>query len=192
MARRFAGANKLLLPLAGRSVVRRTVDAYCAASLATVLVVVGYEAEAVAAEVRATCADVIHNPDFEQGQSRALVRGVYSLSSDTEAAVIGVGDQPLLHGQVIRSLVDAWRSSGAPLVAPRYAGRRGNPVVFGRQLFPDLLAVTGDQGGRPVIERYGEDVVWVQVESASIGEDVDTVEAYERLRAELEGPHASR
>jgi molybdenum cofactor cytidylyltransferase len=81
-------------------------------------------------------------------------------------------------------LIDRYQASGAPLAVPRYAGRRGNPVLCDRVLFPELLQVTGDQGGRPVLERHREDIAWLDVADPLPGADLDTVEEYRRLTGE--------
>jgi molybdenum cofactor cytidylyltransferase len=178
MSRRFAGANKLLVPIGGVPVVRRTVQAYLAAGLDPVTVVLGHEANLVGDALLGLPIQTVINPDFAQGQSRALGHGVHALPDRTSAAVIGVGDQPLLTGSVIRLLVDSYIITGRSPVVPRYAGRRGNPVLFDRSLFPELLAVTGDQGGRPVIERHRDEILWLDLPDPRPGADLDSEEDY--------------
>jgi molybdenum cofactor cytidylyltransferase len=98
-----------------------------------------------------------------------------------QAAAIGVGDQPLLKAEVIRRLHRVYRKTAAPIVAPRYGGNRGNPVLFDSALFPELSTVVGDQGGKPVIEAHASDVQWVDFPEALSGADVDTLADLERL-----------
>jgi molybdenum cofactor cytidylyltransferase len=176
LSRRFETGNKLLAWVDGRQVVRRAVDAYLAGELHPVLVIVGFEADLVTAAVQGMGATTVWNPDFERGQSRALRRGVEALPKRTPAAIIGVGDQPFLTGEVVRSLIAAYRASGAPLIVPRYNGQRGNPVLFDRRLFSELLEISGDQGGRPVIENHAQEIEWVDVGNARAALDVDTDE----------------
>jgi molybdenum cofactor cytidylyltransferase len=147
-------------------------------------VVIGHDAPRVNAALTGLPVTFVWNPDFALGQSRALVRGVQALPPEVRAAVIGVGDQPFLTSGIIEQLVDRYQASGAPLAVPRYAGRRGNPVLFDRVLFPELLQVTGDQGGRPVLERHREDIAWLDVADPLPGADLDTVEEYRRLTGE--------
>jgi molybdenum cofactor cytidylyltransferase len=177
MSTRFGPGNKLLAKVRGRTLVRRTVDAYVRSGLDPIVVVVGFEADLVMAELPTEDAvRTVHNPDFGRGQSRALVCGISNLPKRARAAVIGVGDQPFLTAGVIRSLVEAYDARGAPIVAPLYGGRRGNPTLFDRTLFRELLDVTGDQGGRPVIQRHVSEVEWVEVGDEEPGVDVDTWE----------------
>jgi molybdenum cofactor cytidylyltransferase len=184
MSTRFGGRNKLLAPVDGEPVIRRTIKAYLEAGLDPVLVVVGYEGQLVAEALTGLRVVAIYNPDFAEGQSRALRRGVQSLPAGVNAAVIGVGDQPFLTPQVIGRVVARYVESGAPVVAPRYAGRRGNPVLFDRALFPELLEVTGDVGGRPVLQHHRDDIAWVDVDEQRVGLDIDTDDEYRGLQAE--------
>lgn len=180
-SRRFGSSNKLLAPIGGVPIIYRTVKTYVDAGLSPVYVVVGHDAQHVAGALSRLEAQIVHNPDFEQGQSRALVRGVRSLPAEAQAAVIGVGDQPLLTASIIRGLVALYRDASALLAVPRYAGRRGNPVLVDRALFGELLEVTGDQGGRPVLERHRTEIAWLDIADERAGMDLDTPEEYERL-----------
>jgi len=174
MSRRFGAGNKLLARFGSQSVISCTVQAYVDAHLAPLLVVVGYQAEAIVEALDGRSIQAVPNPDFLEGQSRSLRHGLLALPEGTTAAVIGVGDQPLLRAKTIRSLIDEYHRSHAPLVLPCYAGRRGNPVLFDRRLFPELLRVEGDMGGRSVIQRYLGEAALVDITDARSGADIDT------------------
>jgi molybdenum cofactor cytidylyltransferase len=72
-------------------------------------------------------------------------------------------------------------STGKRIIAPFYNGRRGNPVLFDVGLFPELLAITGDEGGRSVVERYGADVERLDVDASQAWYDVDTWDGYQQV-----------
>lgn len=171
---RFGESNKLLARVAGVPVIERTVQAYVDAGLEPLIVVVGHDAseiEQVLCDFPLRC---VFNPEFHLGQSHALHRGVQALPPDTDAAVIGVADQPFLTGAVVRALVDRYALDRSLLVAPRYAGRNGNPVLFDRRLFPELFAVRGDQGGRALMQRHGAVIAWIDFADDRAARDVDT------------------
>jgi molybdenum cofactor cytidylyltransferase len=158
------------------------VAAYVQADLDPVIVVLGHEAQRVADALDDLAVHFVQNPGFKEGQSRALVCGVRAMPETVEGAVIGVGDQPLLRSDTILALMAEYRDARAPLVVPRYGGKRGNPVLFDRRYFPELLQVEGDQGGRQVLARHGDDIIWVDIADPRQAVDLDTLEDFERLR----------
>jgi molybdenum cofactor cytidylyltransferase len=176
------GRQKLTLPLAdGRPLVRAAVEQVLAADLDDVVVVLGREAEAVASALRGLPIRTVVNPRYAEGQSTSLRAGLDALAQDTEAAVVALGDQPLPDPRLLRQLVEAFRASGRPIVAPLYRDGRGNPVLFASSVFDELRRVEGDRGGRPVVARDPERVAEVPVD-APMPADIDTPDDYEAAR----------
>ena len=181
------GRQKLTLPLAdGRPLVRAAVEQVLAGDLDDVVVVLGREAEAVASALHGLPIRTVMNPRYAEGQSTSLRAGLDALAQGTEAAVVALGDQPLPDPRLLRQLVEAFRTSGLPIVAPLYRDGRGNPVLFASSVFNELRRVEGDRGGRPVIARDPERVAEVPVD-APMPADIDTPEDYEAARRG--GPH---
>ncbi len=185
------GQHKLLLPLLGKPLVLHAVESARASAVDETVVVVGYRAEAVREALAGQPVRIVQNPDYAQGQSTSLRAGVAALAPNTEAAMILLGDQPLLTAEMLNTLIAAWKRTGNLIVAPVFGGQRGNPVLFSRALFPELLAVRGDQGGREVLQRHAGEVALVQMGDPSAAVDVDTWQEYQalltRLQAETEG-----
>lgn len=174
MSERFGASNKLLARVGGLPVIQRTTQAYVGAGLDPIVVVLGHEAQELEQLLRRLPVRCVHNPEYRLGQSRALVRGLEELPAGAEAAVIGVGDQPFLPADVIRALMARFKLDRPLLVAPRYAGQPGNPILFDRRLFPELHAVQGDVGGRPVVKSHNTDIVWLDIDDDRAGRDIDT------------------
>jgi molybdenum cofactor cytidylyltransferase len=175
------GRQKLTLPMAdGRPLVRAAVDRVLRAGLDDVIVVLGRDAAAVAGALAALPVRTVVNPRYAEGQSTSLRAGLDALPPGTEAAVVALGDQPLVDPGVIRRLVSAFRATTRPIVVPVYRDGRGNPVLFAAALFGELRAVTGDQGGRGVIARDPARVAEVPVD-APMPTDVDTPQDYEAM-----------
>lgn len=152
------GRPKQLLPVGGEPLVRHTLRAILASKLDDVLVVLGHEADAVQSAIAALPVRVVHNPDFARGQSTSVRAGLAALAPETEAAVFLLGDQPGVDPDVIDALITAWRDTNAPIVAPRYTGGIGNPILFDRRLFPELGTLEGDRGANRIVrllERQG-------------------------------------
>jgi molybdenum cofactor cytidylyltransferase len=179
---RRMGQAKLLLPLGGRPVIRLSVEAVIAAGLGPVVVVAGAERAGVEAALAGLCVEIALNPHPESGQASSVRVGVAALRPEPAAALIALGDQPFVPPDVIPALRAALERTGRAIAAPSYRGALGNPVLFRRGVFPELLALAGDRGARPIIDRDPERVAVVSFD-VPMPRDLDTPEDYDGLRS---------
>jgi molybdenum cofactor cytidylyltransferase len=176
------GQAKQLLPLGGQPMVRCAVEAVCSAGLAQVVVVVGAHAGAVAGALTGLPVDIVVNPAWAEGMSTSVRAGLNALRPEAQAVVMVLADQPALTPDLVEALLVRYWATGAPIVAPFYRGQRGNPVLFDRSLFPELLAVEGDRGGRALFDRYAQQVERLEVDDPAVVTDIDTHQDYETIR----------
>lgn len=172
---RRMGRPKQLEAVGGEAMVVRAARVALAAGAGPVAIVTGAEADAVAALLgeQMPALDVIHNPDWESGQATSMKAALRALPASVEAAILMPVDQPYLDELLLRRLVQAWRT-GADLVAPAIAGAlRGAPALFDRRFWPELMAVTGDVGGRRVLAAHHDVCAAVPAEAAWL-RDIDT------------------
>jgi len=181
LARRM-GQPKVFLELEGRALLLHALERLRHDAIGDVVVVVGPGDLERATGLIGDRARAVVNPSPEQGQASSLRVGVEALAPGTEAAVVGLGDQPTVPRTVVPGLIQLWRDSGQPVVAPRYTDGRGNPVLFAAAVFPELRAVSGDQGARAVIARDPARVALLELD-VPMPPDVDTPEDLARLRA---------
>jgi molybdenum cofactor cytidylyltransferase len=176
------GQSKQLLPISGQPMVHKVVAAVCAAGLAQVIVVVGSEAGAVAEALEGLPVNIVMNERWADGMSTSLQAGLRAMQPEAQAALIALADQPGLTPDLLAGLVSRYQDTGAAIVAPFYQGQRGNPVLFDRTLFAELLAVQGDRGGRSVIARHAQEVERVDLTGSAMLIDVDTPEEYDTAK----------
>ncbi|NIO69371.1 MAG: NTP transferase domain-containing protein, partial [Anaerolineae bacterium] len=108
-----------------------------------------------------------------------------AIRPDVQAALFVLADQPAITPGIIAALLGRYRETGAPIVVPTYQGKRGNPALFDRSLFAELFKVRDDQGGRQLIDVYGDRTERVEVGSEAVLVDVDTEEDYNRFKENL-------
>jgi len=175
--RRFGGAKQLAL-WRGRPLLEHVVEAVLASQVSEVVVVTGYESERVVAAVSSwgLRLRIVMNPNWPNGQSTSVHTGLSTLPTDIGAALFVLADQPRLSPQVINAILQCRRETFAPIVVPTYGGQRSNPVLFDRDLFPELLGTTGDVGGRLLIERHAMQVAWLPFAAELAPGDVDRPE----------------
>ncbi len=175
------GFPKLLLQVRGKSLLQHVIDNALQSKVGEVIVVLGAGAAALRREIKQGKVRVIENASYEEGLSTSLRAGLRAVSPQAQAALVLMGDQPLVSHTIIDALVDKYQESGSFIVAPVYNGQRGNPVLFDRSLIPELIGVIGDKGGREIIERHFDQLTIVEIESAMIGSDIDTWEDYKSV-----------
>jgi molybdenum cofactor cytidylyltransferase len=135
------GSNKLLADLGGQPMIRRTVSAMRQAA-DTTIVVTGRDAGLIEAALDGLPVTFVHNADYAQGLSTSLRAGIAALTPDTDAAVIALGDMPLVSPDVVRKLIAALSpAEHRSICVPVHKGERGNPVLWGRQHFEALSAL---------------------------------------------------
>ena len=194
-SRMGGGRHKLLLPLDDRPVLAHVIDATLASQARPIIVVLGHQSDQVRSQIKHYTIHhditLVENTHYLEGMSTSLRIGIqtiltYGYRKDTlsyrvDSALIMLGDQPLMTPRVIDTLVTTFRTAGTPIVAPLYNGKRGSPVLFNKSLFAELIEVTGDEGGRTVLERHRQEVELIEVGDALANYDVDTCEAYEQV-----------
>jgi molybdenum cofactor cytidylyltransferase len=190
-SRMGAGRHKLLLPLDDRPVLAHVIDATLASQARPVVIVLGHHADQVRMQIAMytehPAITLIENPDYLQGMSTSMRSGLQAIVShdykkyNIDSALILLGDQPLLTPKIIDTLINTWQTTGKRMVAPLYNGKRGNPILFAVSLFPELLEVSGDEGGRSIVERHRSELQTVELGDAMASYDVDTWEAYQQV-----------
>lgn len=196
------GQPKQLLDYHGQPFVRRVAQTALAAGLSPVRVVTGANAEAVEAAVADLAVEIVHNAEWQEGQASSIRAGLnphpaspsagHPPPNSTEvrriwgrvgegAVIFILADQPQVTAHVLTALKARHAEGLFPIIAPLIADRRGNPVLFDRDTFPDLLKLSGDVGGRALFREYA--VEYVPWHDESLLFDVDDEDDYRKLLA---------
>jgi molybdenum cofactor cytidylyltransferase len=179
---RFGKEPKLLARVDGKALVRHVADAAVSSAAAPVIVVTGHHADAVQEEMQGLAVQIVHNPLFADGLSTSLKAGFSALPPEARAAVILLGDMPLVTTGLINALVAGWHESGEPAaLVPTLDGRRGNPVVISRALQAAIESLSGDAGAGPILRGRSDVVEWPTTDKAVV-QDIDTKEGFGKLR----------
>ena len=174
------GRNKLLLELAGQSVVRRAVSRALAA-LEPVIVVLGHEADRVRQELAGLSCRIVVNPEHGRGMDTSVRAGVAALPADADAAVMLLADMPLVTPAMLAALVERFRTTGAPLVISRYGPVTAPPHLYPRSLFAELAAAGS---GKAIIGLHRADAEVLTWPAAGLA-DLDLPADRERVEALL-------
>jgi molybdenum cofactor cytidylyltransferase len=178
------GFPKALLPYGRKVLAARVLEQTLASRLGRVILVLGCQAPRILSALRSfeenPKLEILVNRRYDEGLSSSIRAGLRILDPASSGVMFILGDQPLLKTATINRLIQAFRKHRFPIVAPLYGRRPGNPVIFGRELLPELLRLRGDTGGREIIRRNPDRVLRVPIRPQYIGWDVDTWEDYDR------------
>ena len=173
-SRRMGDRNKLLLAVDRRPMVRRVAETALASSARPVIVVTGYESAKVRRALAGLDVWFVHNPDFDDGLSASVRAGVAHVPAGSAGVLILLGDMPRISDEIMNGLIDAFaESEGRSVCVPVCGGRSGNPILWPREFFPDIMDLRGDAGARRLLERHPSRIKEVVFGSESIFFDID-------------------
>ena len=173
------GRPKQTLPWGETTIIGRVVSQLRAGGVDEIVVVTGDARAEVESALLGSGARLAFNPDFASGDmARSLQAGLRALPENCSAALVVLGDQPQIQTEVVQAVVQRWRETLAPIVAPSLQMRRGHPMLFDRRAWPGLLALPAGATPREYLRDAA--IEYVEVQTDSILRDVDTPEDYER------------
>ncbi|MBR0643951.1 NTP transferase domain-containing protein [Plastoroseomonas hellenica] len=178
-SRRMAPLNKLLVNDAtGRPMVVRVVEQVLESQAHPVIVVTGHERDAVQDALAGRPVWFVHAEDYAEGLSASLKAGLAALPADAEGVMICLGDMPLVSTAMLDRLLAGFDpEEGRAIVMPTYRGKQGNPMVWGREFLPAMLAITGDVGARHLAGKHADRVAEIEMPDDAVLRDFDTAEA---------------
>jgi molybdenum cofactor cytidylyltransferase len=175
---RMGGPNKLLAELGGKPLVRIVTEQALASKASDVIVVTGHQAAEVEKALAGLKVKFVRNPDFVAGLASSVKTGIAAVPDNADGAVVCLGDMPLIDARLIDRLIDTFAPDRGNLIAvPVSDNRRGNPVLWSRRFFDELMTLDGDIGARHLIAKHSEAVAEVPVEGHGAFLDIDTPEA---------------
>jgi molybdenum cofactor cytidylyltransferase len=186
---RMGGPNKLLAELGGKPLVRIVTEQVLASQASSVTVVTGHQAAEVEKALAGLKVKFVRNPDFIAGLASSVKTGIAAVPENADAALVCLGDMPQIDVRLIDRLIEAFAPDRGNLIAvPVSDNRRGNPVLWSRRFFDELMMLDGDIGARHLIARHAEAVAEVPVEGHGAFLDIDTPEALASARQTVRQP----
>jgi molybdenum cofactor cytidylyltransferase len=179
---RLGNLPKQLLEFRGKTLIRRAAENALASQCGKICVVLGAGAEKIKGEIDDLPVEIVVNENWRSGMSASLKCGLEKLlasAPNLSAAVVTLGDQPLIDSTIINRLIESFLETRAPIVASEYAETVGVPAIFARSMFDELMNLSREAGAKRLIKKYAASVRKIPVPEAAF--DVDTREDYENL-----------
>ena len=172
------GSPKQLAELSGRPLIEHALAAIRAVpAIERIVVVLGAESERIRATIDLEGCEVVVAADWSEGISASLRAGVAALP-DADAVIVTLADQPLITPQVIAAVLDR-AEAPPPAARATFGGAPGHPVLIKRELFAEVMELSGDSGARDLLELRG--VATVECGHLASAHDVDTPRDLQRI-----------
>ena len=173
------GRTKLLLKWGQRTIIEKSVDTLLASKIGELIVVLGHQAREILRKLGVRSLKAVINHQYRMGMSTSIRRGLGEVGPKSEAILIALADQPFIETDLIDHLIHIYRQNPHGIVLPSYKGERGHPVILNRFRYQEEMRnLTGDVGCRPILNRYPEDILEVEVKSEGVIADIDSWEEY--------------
>jgi molybdenum cofactor cytidylyltransferase len=179
---RMGSANKLLLPFRNHTVIEEVLMQLSDSAVDDIVVVTGYERERLEEAIAHRLSNritVLYNSKFMSGRAESIRCAVEYISETADAVLFMVADKPTVNHPLIDRAIERFRKDRPSILYVKTPSGRGHPIIFSKDLFPELLSLQGDRVGNDLIARYRNDVVEVWDEKPQI--DIDTEEDYRIL-----------
>jgi molybdenum cofactor cytidylyltransferase len=192
-SRRMAPHNKLLVAdRTGKTMIARVIDNVLSSNARPILVVTGHQAEQIQHALGGRPVRYVHAADYAEGLAASLKAGIAAVPEECAAALVSLGDMPLVTGRMIDRLLSSYDpDEGRLIVLPTFRGKQGNPMLWDRRFFPEILQITGDSGARFLLGKHLEAVAEVEMADDAVLRDFDTTDSLatlpQRLRPETIG-----
>lgn len=176
------GKPKQLLPYKGVSLLQHAVKEAIGTTLTPVIVVAGSNAALIKNELTSMAVDLVENSNWQSGMASSIVTGLNFLLSrypEVDGVIFLMSDQPFVNATLLNELLLVHRKTTKPMVASSYNKMMGVPALFSKNIFPQLLQLTGDTGARKILQKFCHEVAIVPFPQGGI--DIDTAEDYQNL-----------
>lgn len=169
------GATKQLISIDNKSLLLHALTPLLESRISKVILVLGYNNEKILKHIPTSEKLVtVINDNYSNGMGRSIKAGLAHLEPNTDAVMIALADQPFITVQTINNLLKSASITKKNIIAPIYNGKRGHPVIFKKKYFQELLQLTGDEGGRSILELNHDDTLLVDLKTDAILIDIDT------------------
>jgi molybdenum cofactor cytidylyltransferase len=174
------GRPKALLPIDGQTFIERIVAALKRAKLGKIVVILGHNGLDLQAKMAHLPVEFLINANYKSGQLSSLQVAVRYLQADPDCdgILVHLVDHPYLEAGLIEEMIRRFDKTKSKIIVPKFHGKRGHPVIFSRELFPELLSAPLDQGAKAVVNAHLAETLEIDTEEEGIGVDIDTPELY--------------
>jgi molybdenum cofactor cytidylyltransferase len=179
------GFLKQTANIKGKSLLELVLDKVRKFPFHEIIIVLGYKHEEVMKTLKLEYEKVVINEEYEKGMSSSLKKGVLNISKDSEAFAIFLADMPLIKEESIEKVINEFNERSCLIVAPIFNKVIGHPVIFHKNLIPEIINLEGDIGAKKVIEKYKDEASFIEIDDEGVLIDIDAPKDLEEVLKKL-------
>lgn len=183
---RRMNAPKMLLPFNGQTIIEKVIKNVSGSGVDKIMVVLGAGKDDILKVIRKYTVNHCYNHNYMQGMLSSVKCGFRSLPEDFEAALVFLGDQPMIPAEVVNAVISAYRSSNKGIIIPVYNRKRGHPLLIDSKYRDEIEKLESKASLRFIAQKFHNDVVEVETKTPGILKDIDTQEDYLRQLNEFD------
>lgn len=179
------GQAKMVLPWGNTTIIGQVIRVLKSSGLVKIVVVTGAGRQQVVEVLENTDVEIVHNPMYSNGEMlHSFQLGLSRLSSQLDAVLVALGDQPLIRSEVVCALLQEYLNTRAAIVVPSINNRRGHPWILDRRMWSNVGRLRSPETLRDFLNSHADEIHYLKVDDSSILVDIDTPEQYRKLHDE--------
>jgi molybdenum cofactor cytidylyltransferase len=171
---------KMLLPYQGETIIEKVILNVRASAVDSLIVVTGAYSGEIRKRTDHLNVRFHHNENYRKGMLSSVQCGFGSLPAGCDAAIVILGDQPMIESDVINLLINSYQNSEKSIILPVFKGVKGHPVVINCSYREEIMMLDPDIGLKGLLEKHADDILEIEVDTSSVLRDIDTKEDYLR------------
>ena len=175
---RRMNSPKMLLPFDGKTIIEKVIEKVTASKVNRTIVVLGGFKDNIIEVIVKYPVTFCYNENYKQGMLSSVKCGFGALPAGYEAAMLFLGDQPMIPPEVTNNIIAAYKKTGKGIVMPVCNNKRGHTILISSRYKDEIEKLDTKEGLRILAYKFPEDVLEVETNFTSIFRDIDTPEDY--------------
>jgi molybdenum cofactor cytidylyltransferase len=175
---RRMGSPKMILPYEGMTIIEKVLENVLASDVEKVVTVLGSHSVEIMKVIERFPVLHCYNSNFRDGMFSSVKCGFEHLPGDFRAALVFLGDQPMVETSVINQMIIAYQESGKGILVPVFDKKRGHPLLVDKKYRDEIIDLDDPEGLKGLLRRHPDDLLEVTAETPSVLDDIDTREDY--------------
>jgi molybdenum cofactor cytidylyltransferase len=178
---RRMGSPKMILPYEGMTIIEKVLENVMASDVEKVVAVLGSHMEEVLKVIERFQVQHCFNSNYKNGMLSSVKCGFEFLPGDFRAAMVFLGDQPMVETSVINKMINAYNESGKGILVPVFENKRGHPLMVDKKYREEVITLDDPEGLKGLLRRHPDDLLEVDTDNPSVLDDIDTQEDYNNI-----------